>query len=586
MVRLGLIGCGRGQALVEYCDAAKNARLTAICDFNERLLKKTQLRLGDPDIQLFTDYHEFLKADFDVVVLANYATEHAPFAIEAMRAGKNVISEVLPVETMSQAVELIEAVEETGKKYVLAENFCYFSGILEIASRYRAGELGSFEYGEGEYLHNCESSWSGITGGDPGHWRNTMSAFYYCSHSVGPLLHVTGLRPVKVSGFECPFNERMARMGAKAGHTAVEIITLENGAVVKSTHGVGPSRSSVFYSFYGSEGRMETAREDARSGDTSRVYINVGEKDEPITAEPDHRPAQLTRRTGHGNADGICLYHAIEHMAGNPDTDIIDVYEAVDMWMPGFFGYLSAMNNNAGMTIPDLRNKAERDAFREDRRCTTPSVAGDQLLPSYSKGNPPIAPEVYARARQINEAYNQKLDHRPQLKMTWHNAGKPPVRVELPEYIHLETILMRKRPVEDWLNLVQYGIVPPHETKACFDAYLTNWPDYDPDLCYFLVNDAGEAIGTVTLIVHKNQNEGDIHMVALLPSYRGRGLGNAMMDIAMNKAKELELPVVRLTTDDWRYSAIRSYLKQGFERDLSTPDYQARWEKIRCLIED
>ena len=47
----------------------------------------------------------------DAVVLANYANEHAPFAIRCMEEGKHVFSEVLPVQTMKEAVELIEAVE-------------------------------------------------------------------------------------------------------------------------------------------------------------------------------------------------------------------------------------------------------------------------------------------------------------------------------------------------------------------------------------------------------------------------------------------------------------------------------------------
>jgi len=31
--------------------------------------------------------------------------------------------------------------------------------------------------------------------------------------------------------------------------------------------------------------------------------------------------------------------------------------------------------------IPDFRKKEERDAYRSDRACTNPAVAGDQLLP-------------------------------------------------------------------------------------------------------------------------------------------------------------------------------------------------------------
>ena len=112
-----------------------------------------------------------------------------------MEAGKHVLSEVLPVQTMSQAVSLIECVEKTGMKYCYAENYCYMNAPREMKRMYLAGELGEFEYGEGEYLHNCEPIWPEITRGERDHWRNAMSAFYYCTHSVGPLLHITGMEP-------------------------------------------------------------------------------------------------------------------------------------------------------------------------------------------------------------------------------------------------------------------------------------------------------------------------------------------------------------------------------------------------------
>jgi hypothetical protein len=36
------------------------------------------------------------------------------------------------------------------------------------------------------------------------------------------------------------------------------------------------------------------------------------------------------------------------------------------------------------VAIPNLRNKEERDAWRNDHACTTPEVAGDALLPMSS----------------------------------------------------------------------------------------------------------------------------------------------------------------------------------------------------------
>lgn len=404
-VKIGVLGLYRGSSMINYCLNEDNAELVAICDKWEEGINLQKERHNDLDITYYTSFDEFIKHDMDAVVLANYANEHAPFAMKAMEAGKHVISEVLPVQTMAEAVALLECCERTGKIYCYAENYCYMPGPTEIRKAYLDGRLGEFEYAEGEYLHNCEPCWSDITYGDKEHWRNNMTAFYYCTHSVGPLLHMTGLAPKKVTGFECPFNSRMARMGAKAGHTAIEMITLENGAIVKSVHGVGCSKNSIWYSAYGSKGRIETAREDADHTGVCRVYFNLDETEGVFNEEvqscvPEYHNHDKAKMQGHGGGDYYCMYHAIQKISGNEEADTIDIYEALNMWMCGFFGYQSVLQGGIPMDIPDLRDPEVREMYRNDNRCTDPKVAGNQLLPSYSKGNPEIPDEVYAKHKK------------------------------------------------------------------------------------------------------------------------------------------------------------------------------------------
>lgn len=411
-LKIGVLGLYRGSSMINYCISAQNAELVAICDKWEEGIKLQQARHPDANITYYTNFDEFIRHDMDAVVLANYANEHAPFAIKAMEAGKDVISEVLPVQTMAEAVALIECCERTGRVYCYAENYCYMPGPIEIRKAILNGQLGEFEYGEGEYLHNCEPCWSDITYGDPTHWRNNMTAFYYCTHSVGPLLHMTGLSPVRVVGFECPFNARMARMGAKAGHTAIEMITLENGAVLKSIHGVGCSKNSIWYSAYGSKGRIETSREDAEQGGVCHVYANL-DKEEGISESnvhsyvPQYYDHELASHQGHGGGDYYCMHNAIDRILGDLSADTIDVYEALDMWMCGFFGYLSVLNGGIPMEIPNLRDPSVRETYRNDHRCTDPVVAQEQLLPTYSKGTPVIPDEIYQKHQA---AWNASLE--------------------------------------------------------------------------------------------------------------------------------------------------------------------------------
>ncbi len=399
-IKIGVLGVGRGNSMIKYCRTAENAEVVAICDKWAEGLEKRKKELADDSIAFYNSFEDFIKHDMDAVVLANYATEHTPFAIRAMEAGKHVISEVLPVQTLAEAVELCEAVERTGMTYAYAENYCYMPAPREMRRLYKEGALGEFEYGEGEYLHNCESVWHSITRGDPNHWRNNMYANFYCTHSIGPLLHITGLRPVKVTGFELPYNDRMARCGAKFGHTGIEMITLENGAVIKSLHGVGCSKNSVWYTVCGSKGRLESAREDASIGDVAKLYINLDHFEgenvwRPELTTPRDEHTQKAAAFGHGGSDYYTMYEFVEKLRGKADADVIDVYEALDMFLPGLLAYRSVLNGGIPMDIPNFRNKAEREAFRNDRACTDPKAAGDQLIPSYSKGNPEVPQEVY-----------------------------------------------------------------------------------------------------------------------------------------------------------------------------------------------
>ena len=407
-VRFGVLGAGRGMTIMEYCRAGDNAELAAVCDCDPACLASARDRFGD-SVAYYSDFDEFLKHDMDLVVLANYANAHAPFAIRALNAGKHVFSELLPVQTMQEAVALVEAVERSGKLYLYGENCCFMPAVRAMRKQFRSGWMGAFQYGEGEYMHNCETDWHHHSHSDPNHWRNTMTAFYYCTHSIGPLIHIAGLRPVSVVGFEAPFNRKMFRMGAKAAPFGMEVITLENGAILKSLHGVGPVKYSLWYHCEGDRGVLESARNIQNCGGVAKLYVDCdsreGADDGAITSLPlTDGLSEFAEGFDHGGADYYLLYNACEAVKGNRQAEIIDVYEALDMFLPGMFAYFSVLEGNTPQQIPDLRDPAQRDRWRSDRRCTDPAVAGDQLIPSYSKGNPEIPAEIYAGLRAKLEA--------------------------------------------------------------------------------------------------------------------------------------------------------------------------------------
>ncbi|MBE6718996.1 MAG: Gfo/Idh/MocA family oxidoreductase [Ruminococcaceae bacterium] len=408
-VRIGVLGAYRGSSMINYCKRADNAEVVAICDKSPEALEAQRKIADGLNITFYENFEDFIKHDMDAVVLANYANEHAPFAIRAMKLGLHVFSEVLPCQTMKEAVELVETVEETGKIYAYGENYCYMPAPYEMKKLYRQGKIGEFEYGECEYIHNCESIWPSITYGERDHWRNNMYSTFYCTHSLGPIIHMTGLRPVSVIGFEGVRNERNLRTGAKGGQFGIEMVTLENGGIIKSING-GLYKNSIWYCAYGSKGRMECGREDAKDGHIHKIYVNADafsgdyQNEKLDSYEPKNDVVADVEGFGHGGSDFYSMYHFVEKINGNKDADTIDVYEALDMFLPGMFAYRSILKGGIPMEIPNLRDKSVRKQWSDDTTCTDPKVAGDMLLPTFSKGTPDIDDGVYEHMKNLWEA--------------------------------------------------------------------------------------------------------------------------------------------------------------------------------------
>lgn len=405
-LRIGVFGGARGSYMMKVLLHHPDAELVAVCDKYQPLLDKAKAEAEEAglEIALFNNFDDFIEYDMDAVVLANYATEHATFAIRCLHAGKHVMSEVLPSETMAQAVKLIEAVEETGLVYTYAENYCYMDHSFEMRRRYEEGAIGEVTYAEGNYIHDCESIWLDITYGETDHWRNRLPPTFYCTHSLGPIMTITGHRPVQVVGFENPPIEAFYRLGHSGGHpSGIEMVTLDNGAIVKSIHGplkLEPSR--IAYQVFGTKGFLGGSAEDMN------VHL-YQEGDEPCKGETTvYKPEkfvspELAKNSGlstHGGSDFYPTHFFIEKILGRPDGKwAIDVYQAVDMGICGILAFRSILNGNKPFKVPNLRSKEERDAWRNDNACTNPDVAGDQVLPCSSYPLRKISPEQTAANR-------------------------------------------------------------------------------------------------------------------------------------------------------------------------------------------
>ena len=401
-VKVGVFGAKRGMSMIRIYLHHPDAELVAVCDKDITALKKAEETAEEvgKKIALFENFDDFFNYDMDAVVLANYATEHVPYAVRLLESGRHILSEVTASETMAQAVELIEAVEKTGLIYTFAENCCYFPVAFEMQKLYEQGEIGEVMYAQGEYIHD---SAPGIyTYGEKDHWRNRSYSTYYCTHSLGPILTITGRRPVQVVGFqtsEAIWKRRHGRSFA----TGIEMVTLDNGSIVRSIHGALKREYGCKWMVFGSKGMMESDRFD-----DSKIHVyREGEKiaeGEFENYNPQHKAMDLGFNVGHGNADFGAPQYFIDRILNRPDGRYaVDVYTGVDISICGILAYRSILNGNIPIRVPNLRNKEERDEYRNDYACTASSVAGDQLIPPYPYPTDHASQEAAEYIRELSE---------------------------------------------------------------------------------------------------------------------------------------------------------------------------------------
>ena len=174
-------------------------------------------------------------------------------------------------------------------------------------------------------------------------------------------------------------------------------------------------------------------------------------------------------------------------------------------------------------------------------------------------------------------------DNYTQLIMRWTNDHTSSAFPQLPEGVAVETFSERSSALDDWLDIVQYGLTDGRLDADCYDRCMAQMENYDDSKCFFLVEN-GKAVATITVICDNKTKEGYIHMVACIPECRGKGYGTLLNDIAIYTLKSCGMESAYLTTDDFRIPAIKSYLRCGFLPDLSTENFSRRWDKIMTEI--
>ena len=368
-VKIGIIGLSRGLNFIK-CAKLHGYDIAAICDKDEKRLEFAKKRCPETT-KCYTNFDEFIEADMDCIALVNFFNEHTPFAIRAMEKGKDVLCECTASSTLAECVELVEAVERTGRKFMLAENYPYMQGPLEMKKVYEGGTLGRVLYSHGEYIHpmSCEDA-NRFTRGEY-HWRSFIPRTYYLTHSLGPIMHITDAYPKTVTATVASAPElNKGTTRHQSDSIAMMLCNMSDGSVCSFSGSGSIAGRGNWYRISCLDGFMETVRGD---GDSVSLHYNPWQipdgKFESQTYVPniegaDH-PAEVVRDAGHGGGDYWVLRH-FKAVCEGKEEPYFDVYKSVQMSAVAILAWRSILEGGKTYEVPDFRTEEAREKYRFD----------------------------------------------------------------------------------------------------------------------------------------------------------------------------------------------------------------------------
>ena len=367
-LRLGIFGARRGGSYAKAALLSGMAEIAAVCDLNESSHANV-LQHCENEPLCFTDFEEFIHSGLDAVVLTNYFHKHAEFAIRAMRAGVNVFSETTAAVTLQECVKLCRTAEETGCCYMLAENYPYFRAVREMKALVEGGTMGKVLYGEGEYVHPMtEQEYRNYTPSAT-HWRAQMPSVYYLTHSLAPLMYMTGATPKAVNG-KCVYAEKPLRVYEDEpvkDTAAVLLCEMDSGALFRVTGWAKFAPHGTYYRLCCEDGGAEMPRgeEDSVHLTYNSWRVPAGEKQESRYRADMGADYEKAKQCGHNGGDFWVTQEFLRCLK-EKRTPFFDVYCACTMAAVGILGWRSCLNGGAEYKIPDFRDEAQRRAVEDD----------------------------------------------------------------------------------------------------------------------------------------------------------------------------------------------------------------------------
>ena len=346
-VRVGIVGHGVCQFGIQFgLQDHPNVELVAVSDlFPDRcadMAKRAHCAKTYPSLE------EMVKDDsIEAIFCATDAPSHTKHAILCMEHGKHVATAVPAFYgDIEDAEKLLECVKKTGLIYAMFETSTFHDNLYAMEKLYGAGVFGRLYYSEGEYCHPGKP---GAPIGSYKDWRKNGCPLWYPTHATAYYIGVThkSFTEVQCQGVEA-FDENYRTPNANGNTFRDEV------ALFRTSEG-GLSRMMMSHS----EGRyLEDGRIRGEYGGYDTEFFGdqtAQQRYQQVLADglklKKYKLPDGVEPGGHGGSHGYLGDDFIDAIlrGRKPRVDVID---ALNMTVPGYYSHLSSMKGGELMKIP------------------------------------------------------------------------------------------------------------------------------------------------------------------------------------------------------------------------------------------
>ncbi len=354
-IRVGLVGYGLCRFSAEFgFQDHPNAEVVAVSDlFPDRcaaLAETVKCKKTYPSLE------EMVKDDrIEAIFCATDAPSHTKHAIEVLNHGKHVCTAVPAFRgDIEDAEKLLECVKKNrGLIYAMFETSVFHDDLYAMQQLYAADVFGHIVYSEGEYCHPHSLGTPSL--GSYKDWRKNGCPMWYPTHATAYYVSVTHGSFLDVSCQGTAAFDQANRQPNAIGNIFTSEVglfrTREGGLcriVICRSQGeyLEAGRLRGEYGGYDwPNGRSAGFVGDNAGQERLKKAIEAGVQTKKYALPPGVDPG------GHGGSHGYLADDFLDAIlrGRKPAVDVID---ALNMTVPGYYAHLSATKDGERMKIP------------------------------------------------------------------------------------------------------------------------------------------------------------------------------------------------------------------------------------------